>query len=190
MIEVLFNVNLVENLGFIIISPEPNLGRLKSTCTSIRNNYGIKSDIICIVCDQTKENLEDYNSYCPSFKGRNTITSLINLGFKKTKKAWNILIVEGSYVKANIDRKYCQFIKDEKNILFPVVCDYDIQGKPTKIYNNFWDCSLNGMLIHKETFKKVGNFSDTDLAESRLFWCYEAQRIGCEFKAILGAKMC
>jgi len=179
------------NTGFIVLASELNTGRLKSTRNSIWNNYGKETPITCVVPNNTSTiELKAAKELCPIHKGKTTITSLINAGFKHGHKEWNILVMEGTWVKANIDKKYAYFLESEKDIFFPIVTDYDIQGKPVKIYNNFWDCSLNGLMIHQKTFKEVGDLADGSLEQSRLIWNAEAQEKGCKFKAILGAKLC
>jgi len=176
--------------GFIILATELNVGRLKSTRNSIWSHYG-KVPMICVVPKNVSATeLKEAKEICGIHKGKDTITSLINTGFKFGHKEWNIIVIEGTWVKANIDKKYSCFLEDEKDIFFPIVTDFDIQGKPTKIYNNFWDCSLNGLMIHQKTFKEVGDFTDSSLENSRLIWNAEAQEKGCRFKAILGAKLC
>jgi len=182
--------NSIQNLGFIILSPEPNLGRLKSTHNSVIKNYGVNTSVICIVPENIQEDLDEYKKICSTYTGKNTITSLINKGFFNATNSWNMLLMEGTWVKSNIDKKYSKFMKSDKDILFPVVCDYDLQGMPSKIYKEFWNCSLNGLMIHKKTFLEIGYLSDDDLEESRLMWHLIAEKAGCEFKSILGAKIC
>lgn len=171
------------------MSPEPNFGRLKSTCNSILHNYGVP--MISVVSGSTSiADIKEYKTQCPVFKGLDTITSLINTGFKNAVQPWNMLIMEGTWIKSNIDRKYAGFIESTKDILYSVICDHDIQGKPSNIYSEFWNCSLNGLLIHKDTFTEVGNLNDSPLEESRLIWAYNAVQSGCKFKSILGTKIC
>lgn len=180
---------LIDDLGFVVISPEPNYGRFVSTYNSILNNYN-NENIVCVMPPKTGENIATYKKKCPTYCGKNTITSLINLGMKKTKCKWNLLIIEGTWVKPNIDKKYSNFIKSEKEVLFPIFCDYDIQGKIVKIYQDFWNCSLNGILFNKKIFEEVGEISDGSLNDVRLSWNYAAVTKGWTFKAILGAKIC
>ena len=184
------NKNKSISLGFIILASDLNIGRLKSTRNSIWNNYG-KVPIVCVAPKNVSTiEYKEAKELCDMHKGKDTITSLINTGFKHGHKDWNVVVMEGTWVKANIDKKYSYFMQDEKDIFFPVVTDCDIQGKPTKIYNDFWNCSLNGLMIHQRTFKEVGDLVDGSLEQSRLIWNAEAQEKGCKFKAILGAKLC
>ena len=180
------------NLGFIILSPELNTGRLKSTRNSIWNQYGQASPIVCIVAKGAPTGeIKAAKELCDVQKGKDTITSLINAGFKHGTKGWNIMVMEGTWLRTHVERKYSFFMEDEKDIFFPIVSDYDIQGKPSKIYDKFWECSLNGVMIHQKTFKQVGDFEDGESLElSRLGWTEQALSMGCRFKAVLGAKMC
>lgn len=176
-------------IGFIILSPEGNIAKIKSTKTSINNHYPGSTIIVSVPNNVTDEQFENIKNVCPTIIGKYTITSLINAGFKKTQVKWNILIEEGTWAKPNIDKKYSCFYEDDRDIFFPVLCEYDENSKPIKIYDTFWNCSLNGIMIHQSTFKNIGDFSDNPLEISRLMWTLQAQDIGCKFKAILGAKI-
>ena len=180
------------NVGFIILSPELNTGRLKSTRNSIWNQYDQATPIVCVAPKSAPAGeLKAAKELCDVQKGKDTITSLINAGFKHGSKEWNIVIMEGTWIRSHVDRKYSCFLEDEKDIFFPIVTDYDIQGKPSRIYDTFWECSLNGIMIHQKTFKQVGDFEDGESLElSRLGWTEQAQSMGFRFKAVLGAKLC
>lgn len=178
-------------INFIILSPEPNIGRLKGTIRSIKNNYNQDSKIICSIEKSIKKpQLDEYRSICPTFKAGQTITSLINSGIKHTHEGWNMLIMEGAWVPRNVEARYKRWIKDEKDILFPIVINYDRAGNPTKVFCNFIDCTLNGILIDKKFFLSIGNLSENPLKISREFWSYDAIEKGAKFKGILGIKIC
>ena len=180
------------SIGFIILSTELNSGRLKSTRNSIINHYSINTPVVCIVSKSAAAGeIKAAKEICPVHKGGETITSLINAGFKHGHKDWNIIVMEGTWVRGNIDKKYSYFLQDERDIFFPIVTDYDIQGKPNKIYNQFWESSLNGIMIHSKTFKETGDFIEGESLElSRLGWAEKAITKGHRFKAVLGAKLC
>ena len=184
--------NKLPSIGFIILASELNVGRLKATRNSIWNHYNDQIPMVCVVPKNTPASeIKIAKGLCSIQKGKDTVTSLINTGFKHGHKEWNVIIMEGTWVKGNIDKKYSYFFEDEKDIFFPIVVDYDIQGKPVKIYDRFQVCSLNGVMIHSKTFKQVGNFIDDESLDlSRLGWEEKARSIGCRFKAILGAKLC
>lgn len=178
------------DFGFIILSPEHNIGGLRNTIRSIDTNYG-NSNYICVVPKQTKnEQIKEIKEICEVHKGGETITSLINKGFEKTKKDWNILILEGSRIPKNFYKKYEIFIKDNKDIVYPLIIDYDVYGYPKHVYDTFYNCTLNGICINKIFFKEIGKLSENPLEISRKFWALEAKEKNANFKTILGIKIC
>lgn len=178
------------DLGFVILSPEHNIGKVQTTFRSIRNRYGLVP-IICVVDGKTTASeLKELRGVCPTYKGKGTITSLLNLGLSKGHSGWNMFAMEGSIVRANLDQKFGYWADGEENVLYPIVTDYNRDGVPIKIYNEFEECTLNGLCIHSEFFKKVGDFSDNPLDVSRRFWALEAAGFEVKFKGILGAKFC
>lgn len=178
------------NFGFIIISPDNNIGGLKNTIRSIKNNYD-DSSIICCVNKQIKNpQLKEMKTICPTFKGGNTITSLINEGYERLDCKWGILLIEGSRICKNLKERYSKWIKSDKDILYPLVVDYDINWYPKKIYDSFYNCTLNGICINKLFFKEVGKLSDMDLEKSRKMWTIKSSEKGANFKSILGIKIC
>jgi hypothetical protein len=178
-------------INFIILSPEPNIGRLKGTIRSIKNNYGEQSKMICSIEKSIKKpELEEYKSLCPAFRAGQTITSLINNGIKHAYDGWNMLVIEGAWMPKNIEYRYKKWIENEKDILFPIVVNYDREGNPTKIFSTFADCTINGILINKKFFLSIGNLSENPLRISREFWSYSAIEKGAKFKGILGIKIC
>lgn len=180
----------MSKIGFIILSPENNIGGLKNTIRSIENtteNYSI----ICSVTKNIKsDQLKEMQQYCSVYKSGDTITSLINKGFEKTKEDWNIVIIEGSRICKNLKSKYFKWITNEKNVIFPLIVEYNLNGYPNKINNTFYNCTLNGICINKSFFKQVGKLSENPLEISRKFWALDALKKGAEFKSILGIKIC
>lgn len=181
---------MISNFGFIILSPDHNIGGLKNTIRSLENNYK-GSDYICIVPKEIKtEQYKEIKENCKAYKGGLTITSLINKGFEKTKSEWNILIIEGSRVTKSIYKKYNLFIEKEEDILYPLIFENDNYGYKKIIYDKFYDCTINGICINKSFFNKVGKFSENPLEISRKFWALEAKEKKANFKTILGIKIC
>lgn len=177
------------NFGFVILSPEINLGRIICTMRSIKNNCGEIPTICSVVKDAKKKDLEQINEICPSYRAGTHFTSLLNTGMKKGHKEWNLFIVEGTIVSKNIQYKYSRFLEDENDILYAIMPDYDRAGNPTNLNCYFYDCSLNGLMIHQEVFNKVGEFTDNPLEISRTMWAYDAVRKGCRFKGVFGVKL-
>lgn len=179
------------DVGFIILSPEPNIGRLKATLRSIDRNYG-NSSRVCIFAKKTPPTvIKEIKAICPAFRGQDTVTSLINTGFSKGHKEWNVIIMEGVCLQSHIHNKYNNFLTDNKNVFFPIVPEYNREGLPIKLNNTFVDSTLNGLCIHQQTFQNVGKFADYESFElDKLDWAIRAQAYGCQFKAILGVRIC
>lgn len=176
------------NFGFVILSPTHNLGLIKSTTRSIRNRYDVQC--ICVVgVDTTEEQLNEINTILPACKGKETITSLMNTSFKSGHPEWNILIMEGTAVQPNINKKYNHFYQDEQDIFYPISASFDRQGKMTKVYSSFEDSSLNGLCMHQKTFKAAGKFEDGELQVSKFLWAVSAQEKGARLKGVVGVKM-
>lgn len=175
------------SFGFVILCPDKNLENLKNTVKSIRSVYP-DSLYLCVVGnDVKKDELTAMLAICDTHKGKDTITSLINTGMKKTKSDWNVIVFAGTWLKLAIQRKFNLFAKDEKDILFSVV-----EGK-----YDFVDGSMNGIIIHKKTFAEVGDFAASPLLGEKvsemeivkLFWALDAIEKGCKFKAIVGMRI-
>jgi len=169
------------NYGFIILCPDSNFALLKSTVSSIsirhpqKNFFGVTANTISL------KEFKDLKNLCPVYKGGLTITSLINAGMEKAKNEWNFLFFAGVSVKTKIDKKFSNFINDEKDILFPIV-----DGKA-----NFVDATLNGLFINKKTWDRIGPMdSEGPLDIVKLIWAAKAIDHGVKFKAIAGTKLC
>jgi len=176
-------------MGFAIISPQPNLGNLMCSVRSIKNNYPT-APYLCVTSKDVKaDQYKKMGELCQVYKGKNTVTSLINLALKKSKADWTVVIMEGVPIHRGVDKKLSLFIENEKDVLFSITMEYDKQGRVSKVRNNFDEATLNGMLIHKDTFKEVGDFTDEDIPTSKLFWQAKAVELGCKFKGILGMKI-
>jgi hypothetical protein len=177
------------NFGFVILSPEFNIGRIKTTFYSIKYRYpGIS--IICIVpSEATSAEIDEIKELCPVHKGGKTITSLINMGMKKGNKEWNFLVMESTSVQGGLHYRYSKFMEDEKDVLFPVILEKDTQGKVCKLHISFIDASLNGLCIHQKTFKEVGNFGDNPLEIEKTLWATTAMKKGCRFKGLVGVRL-
>jgi len=175
------------DLGFIILCPDRNIGGLKNTYGSI-NYHSYNRDAICVVGnDATPTDIKEMKEICPTYKGKDTITSLINTGFRHLKHEWGLLLFGGSRIPIFLERRISSFTKNEEDILFPVV---------EKRYD-FVSGSFNGVLINKKFFKKVGNFPDTqmekagmnDFEMAKLLWALDAHEKGAIFKGIVGMRI-
>ena len=167
--------------GFIILSTDRNPILLKNTMASIKVNYPDAHCICAVDGDIEKKQKQELSQYCPIATGGGTITSLINIGMKKTKVGWNIIVMSGTWVRPNLFKKFSAFIKDKKDIFYPIV---------NKKFE-FSEATINGLMIHKDTFKEVGDFCPKNpLQICKLLWALDAIEKKCRFKAIVGAKLC
>jgi hypothetical protein len=173
--------------GYVILCPDRNVGGLRSTIGSI-NNYHPEAAMVCVVGDDTSdEEFAELNRYCRTIKSGGTITSLINCGMKETEGEWNALVFAGSWVRPNFRRKLDLFIRQETDILFPVV-DWK---------TNFVDGSMNGLVMNKQMFATIGDwlpaaFDAVGVPEMEVVkaqWAVKARLHGCLFKAIIGMRV-
>jgi hypothetical protein len=175
------------DVGFLILSPDRNVAGLKNTVGSIKLRC-YDRDYICVVgSDATAKDVKEMKQYCPTYKGQDTITSLVNVGMKKIKNDWACIVFGGSRVPSCIEKKWQSFCKKETDVLFPVV-----EGK-----NNFVDGCFNGVLINVKFFQQVGDFPANvmqkhgmnDFEFAKLLWASEALSNGVLFKGIIGMRV-
>ena len=167
--------------GFIVLCSERAVKLLQGTVNSIKRRYpGV--DYICATDDSAKaRDIKEMKEICLTFKGKNTFSSLINIGVKNAKTKWSFIVFAGSTVPPKLDLRYFKFVESEKDILFPIV-----EGK-----SDFVSGTLNGILVHNETFKSVGNIeNDGGLDFVKTIWACKAIEKGCKFKAIANIKIC
>jgi hypothetical protein len=183
------SVPINADFGFVILSPEHNVGQVKSTLTSLRPRFP-KSPIVCVTPNEAHPgDVKEISDVCPCFRGGDTITSLINTGLKKGHQGWNVIMFAGSFVDNGTLRKMFSFVKSDKDVLFPIVVDYDKLGRTVRLHADFVEGTLNGLIVHSKTFAEVGDFTDTPIEVSKTFWGLDAAKFGCIFKGILGAKI-
>ena len=166
--------------GFIVLSPDQNVGLLKSTVNSIKTHYD--SPIVTIVSKSaTDKTIKEMELICPTFQGKSTYSSLMNLGMEKTTENWNFFVFSGSIIRKKMDIKFASFIESEKDILFPIANN--------KIYFN--NATINGLLVHKKTWKEVGEMEEIGSLEYiKTIWANKAIEKGVQFKALTGCKIC
>lgn len=169
------------DFGFIILCSDLNPLSLKITVNSLKGSHPIYPRI-AIVPNEAKNNLiQEMKKFCEVFKGKEHFTSLINTGMRNAATDWNIFVLSGTIVKTKIADKLSRFITDDSDVLFPIV-DRNF---------DFKHGTLNGLCIHKKTFKKVGPFAEGQHMEKlKEEWAIHA--VACcnsKFKAILGAKI-
>lgn len=178
--------NLLD-MGFIILSNNPNFGNFKYTYNSIINNYGNDSFITCVYSKNTKENIKLYKEFCKTNKSSNNVAEMLNVGINSSEKEWNLILFEGIWLKQNIDKKYILFLENEKDIIYPLIYEKNINNVCYKAYNNFWEINFNGLFINKNALKEVGLFENKENWQKD--WASKATNLKYKFKSILGVKI-
>lgn len=166
---------------FSILCPDNSKSLLQNTVNSIKSRY--PSVPFYAVCDNqaTSEDIAVLKKICPIFKGKSTISSLINVGMRHATADWVFTIMAGTYMNWLMDEKFGFYIESERDVVYPIS-----NGK-----TNFIEATLNGLLINKKTFQEVGDFiEDGELEHIKSEWALKAIDHGCKFKAIMGAKLC
>ena len=169
------------NFGFIILCTDMNLNTLKSTIKSLSKSHS-KCPIIAVVPNNTKADILEKMKECAEvFKGKDTITSLMNTGLRNCPAEWGIFIMAGTWLKIKLANKFSRFIEDETDVLFPIA---------NRIYD-FKNATLDGLCINKKTFKKVGSFAEQGpIPKCKEKWSiYASGLCNTKFKAILGAQI-
>lgn len=167
--------------SFAILATEHSLNLIKDTANSIKFHYPEASIITVVDGSATTEEIQEIKKICPTYKGKDTISSLINVGMRHASGDWVFLVFAGSIVRQKLDEKFSFYISSEKDILYPVA---------NRKYD-FVEATMNGLFMNKKTFKEVGEFIDGDpLDVVKAEWAMAAVNHGCKFKAILGSKMC
>ncbi len=178
------------DISFAIIAPDVDLGALRGTVNSIQRNYA-DIEYFCIADGSIVDrDIQDMKQMCPVYSAKSSVASFINLGVKTSTKEWTIFIKCGTVVRPNLNKKYATFVKNTKDVLYPIV----------NRKWHFWESTVNGMLLSKTLLKAAGDFPEnqmfknaeffSELQFSKLLWTEQALAVGCHFKAILGAKIC
>jgi hypothetical protein len=169
------------NFGFVVLCHNHDTSLVKLTVRTIHRSYGEEIPLICVADNSVnKDDMKELKEICPSYKGKDSWSSLINVGMKRAKAEWNFIIVAGTVVKRGLDTSFSFFLGDEKDIMFPIA-----EGK-----TDFVDGTLNGLFMNKKFYKEVGDMAtENPLDICKLMWALEAIEKGAQFKAILGTKM-
>lgn len=175
------------DVGFIILCPDRNTGGLRNSVGGVRHHSYDRECIAVVPGDTTPKEVKEMKEHCPIWKGKDTITSLVNVGMKRVKHEWGFIMFAGSRIPAFLERKFSTFATSEKDILFPVV---------EKRYD-FISGSFNGVLINSDFFKKVGNFTEgalekqgmNDFEMAKFLWTAAALEHDAKFKGIVGMRV-
>jgi len=167
--------------GFVILCPEHTVGLLKCTVNSIKCRYP-DLPMVCVTDDSaTAADMKEMKAICPTYKGKSTFSSLINVGMRHAPAEWSFILCAGVTVNWKMDERFSYFTESEKDILFPIV-----EKKA-----HFVDATLNGLFINKKTWKEVGDMANEGTFEEiKIMWALEAIDKGVKFKAIAGSKVC
>lgn len=161
--------------GFIVVCPDANVAHLACTARFLNNRYASRPFIAV-----TNGPTDELSKICPSHRGGLCYQSLFNLGFRHATAPWNFVIAAGGPVPKNLDQKFSQFIESDKDILYPIV----------ERRTNFVDATMNGLLIHRDTYRLVGNLGESNPLEiCKLLWATDALALGCKFKAVAGCRV-
>lgn len=174
------------DVGFIALCPDRALGGLKNSVGSINHQCYKRESIAVVGKDVTTKEMKEFKEICPTYKGQDTITSLVNIGMKRLKHEWGCLFFAGSRVSLYVETKF-KFATSEKDVLYPLV-----ENK-----FGFVDASFNGVFINKAFFKEVGDFPTyamekqgmNDFEMAKLFWALDAIEKGAIFKGIVGLRI-
>ena len=178
---------MTKKFGFIVLAPQPNLALIK---TSLNNALRYSDNVKVVIPIHTDVRIiRAVKELVPMVGvGGNTITSLINEGFKDAN-GWQITTMAGSPLAAGLVRKLDLFIQEDNDIVYSVVSDIDRNGNILSLNNTFYTCSLNGVCINAKTFKRIGNMREEgELQHVRMEWAAWALAAGCKFKGIVGLR--
>lgn len=175
------------DVGFLVLCPDRNIGGLKNTLGSIKHNCYDRKIVCAVGNDADAAEMAEMKAMCPTVKGEDTITSLINKGIKTLDTAWVFIVFAGSRVPTYIERKFVLFAKSDQDVLFPVV-DFK---------HDFISGSFNGVLISRTMFEAAGDFPEVTLFKigvndfeiAKMLWSLDALKHGCNFKAIVGMRI-
>ena len=104
---------------------------------------------------------------------------LFDKAITESTKEWCFLILSGLHMQKFLIRKFSEFVKSEKDVLFP-------------IKNRLWDFLRNPiecLLINKKFYKEVGFFGKENPEDIiKLLWAADVVKLGGTFKCIIGVK--
>lgn len=168
-----------KSLGFVILNPESDPTGLRTTMRTIAEHYP-ECGALCVVGKKAVGTFE-CKQYADVVEGGNTITSLIDAGVKNAKTDWCFIITSGTYLRSKSLRKYENFCRSEKDILYPVV---------DRKYA-FDEATINGILMPKKAIQEVGCFGDDNhsIQLVKMLWVLQAMNKGYKFKALIGARL-
>lgn len=174
-------IDLNNDLNFIILLTEFRFSNLRITVSTIKSSFN-NAKLLCMVPkDSKEEDIKTAKTICPVFKGNDTISSLINIGMKKSERPWNLVVMAGNIIRHNPILKYKRFLTSKKDIMYRVV---------DKGYWKWEDASIHGVLLHKDTLKDIGDLPESESLQScKLLWGGKAIEKGYAFKGLVGVRL-
>lgn len=175
------------DIGFIVLCPSKDVRQLRNTVKSVQ--YHTTREVVCVVGnDASPSDIKDFKVVCDNiYKGKDTITSLMNVGMKRLKHKWGVFLFSGTLLRPMVEKRLCRFIESDKDIIFPIL----------NRKMGFIEGSVDGLMINKDTFEAVGDLPDAkmqkedlnDFEIAKLMWQQEAAEKGCIFKGIVGVRI-
>ena len=174
------------DVGIVVLCPDRNPAALRNTVGSVNYSLYDRECIAIVPKAISPKEVIELKEFAPVYKGKDTITSLVNVGMKRLKQEWGFVVFAGSRVPKFLERKFATFVKSNKDVIYPIVdrkC-------------NFVEGSFNGVLFNKEFFKEAGDFPDVpmekpglnDFEFAKLLWATNALNVGAVFKGIVGMR--
>lgn len=168
----------IDNVGFVILCPEKNLGGLKATVRSIRSFHGDKPHFCILGKNATPTEVAEFNIVCPTVQAGSNHSSMLNRGFKSSKTDWSIVFMAGQLARSGLFDRYEHFCTSEKEVLFQVI------GRKWA----FHEGSIHGMMLHRKAMKEIGKLDEAeeDFEIAKLLWASRAIDLGYQFRALVG----
>jgi hypothetical protein len=175
------------DVGFIVLCPDRNTASLKNTVGSVGHHTTGRECIAVVPKITTPKEMKEFKNICDTYKGQDTITSLVNIGMKRLKHEWGCLLFGGSRIFQYTERRFKNFIRSERDVIYPIV--------EQKL--GFVDASFNGLVINKGFFEEVGDFPTAamqkeglnDFEFAKLLWALDAIEKRAQFKGIVGLRI-
>ena len=170
----------LRDFGFIILCPNRDIIGLRNAVRRVGYFYPEAPCLAVKPKGTTRPETADMKAICDVAAGKVTDQSMINAGLKKAKPDWNFIVYEGAVIRPRFHIRYGNFLVDEKDVLFPII---------DQRYE-FFEGTMNGLLIHRKTWEEVGPFEEEqDFLLAKLLWAAEAKKKDVRFKGILGPRV-
>ena len=170
-----------KDLGFVILLTEFRFGGLRATTATINSNFNNARYICSIPADSNEGDVKIAKTICPIVKGKNTISSMINVGIEKSERPWNLIVMSGNIIRHKPVMRYGRWIESKKDIMYRVT---------DKVRWKWEDASIHGMLIHKDAIREVGDFLEEEsLPACKMEWATRAIQKDYKFKGIVGVRL-